>query len=161
VFGVKAEWARTYPDDLRAALRALIRASAWADDPANRPALVELLTRPEHVGAPTEAIAWALESEIVFHANAAGLPRREHALWFLSQMARWGQIDGTQDLAAVADAVYRPDLFHAAAGSLGPVKGTGLIVAKAAPASLFDGLPFDPDRCTDYAASFPIRRLRP
>lgn len=164
VFGVKAEWARTYPDELRAALRALIRASAWADDPAHREALVELLARPEHIGAPAEAIAWALESEIVFHANAAGLPRREHALWFLSQMARWGQIEGAQDFAAIADAVYRPDLFHAAAGSLGPVIDAAMTFAGAAktgPAALFDGLSFDPDRPSAYAASFQISRLKP
>jgi len=164
VFGVKTEWAQTYPDELRAALRALIRASAWADDPGNRETLVELLARPEHVGAPAEAIAWALESEIVFHANAAGLPRREHALWFLSQMARWGQIDRGQDLAAVADLVYRPDLFHAAAGSLGPVIDAAMTFAGAAktgPAALFDGLPFDPARAADYAAAFAIGRSKP
>ena len=164
VFGVKAEWARTYPDELRAALRALIRASAWADDPANRETLVELLARPEHIGAPAEAIAWALESEIVFHADAAGLPRREHALWFLSQMARWGQVTGVQDFGAVADAVYRPDLFHAAAGSLGPIIDAAMTFAGAArtdPAALFDGLSFDPERPSDYAAGFRIGRLKP
>lgn len=162
VFGVKVEWAQTYPGELRAALRALIRASAWADEPTNREALVDLLARPEHIGAPPAAIALALGSEIIFHAGAAGLPRREHALWFLSQMARWGQIAHARDLGAVADAVYRPDLFQSASASLGPVVGPAVTNAAGADhAALFDGLAFDPDRPLDYAAGFEISRLQP
>ncbi len=162
VFGVKAEWAATYPDELRAALRAIIRASAWADDPAHRQALVELLALPEHIGAPAEAIAWALADEIVFHDGAAGLPRREHALWFLSQMARWGQVEVNQDFGRIADMVYRPDLFQAAAISLGPViepAGTFAEAANVPSMVLFDGLEFSPEAAGLYAAGFPITRL--
>ena len=163
VFGVKAQWAATHPDELRAALRAIIRASAWADDPAHRQTLVELLALPEHIGAPAEAIAWALEDEIVFHQGAAGLPRREHALWFLSQMARWGQVEVQQDLGRAADLVYRPDLFQAAAISLGPVIEPAAAFAEAANAPsmvLFDGLEFSPEAAGLYAAAFPITRLK-
>ncbi|WP_421736420.1 CmpA/NrtA family ABC transporter substrate-binding protein [Caulobacter sp.] len=162
VFGVKAQWAATYPDELRAALRAIIRASAWADDPAHRQTLVELLALPEHIGAPAEAIAWALEDEIVFHDGAAGLPRREHALWFLSQMARWGQVEVNQDFGRIADMVYRPDLFQAAAISLGPVIEPAGAFAEAANVPsmvLFDGLEFSPEAAGLYAAGFPITRL--
>jgi NitT/TauT family transport system ATP-binding protein/nitrate/nitrite transport system substrate-binding protein len=157
VFGVKADWASAYPDELRSALRALIRASTWADDPANRSELIDLLGRPDHVGASSRALAWALEDEIVFHADAAGRPRREHALWFLSQMARWGQIDLQRDLQAVADAVYRPDLFSAAAASLGPVLDAAMVFEDAAPTSpavLFDGVPFDPADVAGYVSRF-------
>ena len=139
VFGVTADWALGHGDELRAALRALIRAAAWADDPANHGELVTLLARPEHVGADPAAIARALEGEIVFHRDAAGLPRRDHALWFLSQMARWGQVSADLDLEAVADQVYRADLFRAAALSLGPVLEPALVFPDAAPAALFDG----------------------
>lgn len=143
VLGVTAGWARRRPDELRATLRALIRAAAWADEPGNHAELVALLARPEHVGADPDAIARALRSEIVFHRDAAGLPRREHALWFLSQMARWGQVGAGADLDAVADRVYRPDLFREAALSLGPVLEPALAFADAAPTDLpplYDGL---------------------
>ncbi|PHY14264.1 thiamine biosynthesis protein [Caulobacter sp. B11] len=163
VFGVKALWAETYPDELRAALRAMIRASAWADDPANRESLVALLSRPEHIGAPAEAIDWALRDEIVFHDGAAGLPRREHALWFLSQMVRWGQVEAEHDLGSAANQVYRPDLFRAAATSLGPTIAPEMAFADAAkgPAmTLFDGLEFTPEAAALYAACFPITRVK-
>lgn len=161
VLGVTARLARERPDDLRAALRAVIRGAAWADDPGNREALIALLAAPDLVGAPAAAIARALEREIVFHRNAAGLPRREHALWFLSQMTRWGQIGAEHDLRALADRVYRPDLYRQAALSLGGTLGSGLALDAGDPAEarLFDGRPFDPEAARAYAASFPISRV--
>lgn len=160
VFGVTAAWADSHGDELRAALRALIRASAWADEPGNHAELVALLSRPDHVGVEPEVVARALKSEIVFHRDAAGLPRREHALWFLSQMVRWGQVGADLDLAAVAYRVYRPDLFREAALSLGPVLDPAQVFADAAPpaSALFDGAPFDPADARGYAASFAVGR---
>jgi ABC-type nitrate/sulfonate/bicarbonate transport system substrate-binding protein len=161
VLGTKAAWAQAYPDELRALLRALIRAAIWADDQVNRPELVGLLVRPEHVGASAEAIGRALEDEIVFHAGAAGRPRREHALWFLSQMARWGQVDSRLDFDAIADGVYRPDLFGAAATSLGPILDATLVFEDASvtrSAALFDGVAFDPADVAAYASRFSIGR---
>ncbi|SFJ35537.1 CmpA/NrtA family ABC transporter substrate-binding protein [Caulobacter sp. UNC279MFTsu5.1] len=160
VFGVTAAWAEGHGDELRAALRALIRASAWADEPGNHAELVALLSRPDHVGVEPEVLARALKSEIVFHRDAAGLPRREHALWFLSQMVRWGQVGPDLDLAAIADRVYRPDLFREAARSLGPVLEPAQVFADAAPpaSALFDGAPFDPADVRGYAASFAVGR---
>lgn len=162
VFGVTEAWAHHYPDELRAALRALIRASAWADDAANREDLIALLARPEHVGVAPEALARALTDEIVFHRNAAGLPRREHALWFLSQMVRWGQVPAGADLDAAADAVYRPDMFRAAALSAGPMLDPAQVFADAPGelAPLFAGPVFDSERAGPYAAAFSIGRAR-
>lgn len=161
VFGLTAAWADAHPDELRAALRALIQASAWADEPGNHAELVALLARPDHVGVDPEAVARALKAEIVFHRDAAGLPRREHALWFLSQMLRWGQVGAEVDLEAVADRVYRPDLFRAAALSLGPVLEPAMVFEDAvAPASaLFDGVAFDAADVRGYAASFAVGRV--
>lgn len=160
VFGITSDWAQRRPDELRAALRALIRASAWADEPGNHAELVALLSRPDHVGVEPELLARALKQEIVFHRDAAGLPRREHALWFLSQMVRWGQVKPDLDLGAVADRVYRPDLFREAALSLGPVLDPAMVFADVptSPVTLFDGGPFDPANARAYAADFPISR---
>nr|WP_272886712.1 CmpA/NrtA family ABC transporter substrate-binding protein [Phenylobacterium aquaticum] len=158
VFGMTRAWAEDHPDTLQAALRALILAAAWADAPAHRQELVALLARPEHVGADPQAIAWALEGEIVFHAGDAGFPWRSHAAWFLSQMARWGQIAPDLDLMATAAQVYRPDLYRQAAESLGlasPVEDARI----EGPKAFFDGQVFDPAAAGAYARSFPIGRL--
>ncbi|PVM88032.1 CmpA/NrtA family ABC transporter substrate-binding protein [Caulobacter radicis] len=162
VFGVTEAWAHHYPDELRAALRALIRASAWADDAVNREDLIALLARPEHVGVAPEALARALTDEIVFHRDGAGVPRREHALWFLSQMVRWGQVSAGADLEAAADAVYRPDMFRAAALSAGPMLDPAQVFADAPGdlAPLFAGPAFDSDHAGPYATAFSIGRAR-
>lgn len=161
VFGTTEAWAHRHPGELRAVLRALIRASAWADEPGNHAELVALLARPEHVGVDPEALARALKSEIVFHRDAAGLPRREHALWFLSQMVRWGQVEPDLDLETVADRVYRPDLFRAAALSLGPVLEPSMVFEDAAPvaAALYEGPAFDASDARGYAAAFTLGRV--
>lgn len=162
VLGVTADLAAHRPDELRACLRAVMRAAAWADDPENRETLIELLARPDRVGASLASIARALDSEIVFHRDAAGLPRREHGLWFLSQMTRWGQIDADRDLQTLVDRVYRPDFYRQAALSLGPILEPALAFADAAgpaQARLFDGRTFDPQAARAYAAGFAISRM--
>jgi NitT/TauT family transport system ATP-binding protein/nitrate/nitrite transport system substrate-binding protein len=161
VLGVTAAWAQRHPDALQAMLRALIRAALWADEPDNRDALAKMLARPEYVGAPVAELRRALvEPEafaLRFHAEDAGYPRRLHALWLLSQMRRWGQIDESVDVYAAAEQVYRPDLYLEAVGAVGaPTRGRLLDVEPLKP--MFDGRAFDPSRFDDYLESFPLRR---
>lgn len=187
VLGVTQTWANAHPQALQALIRALSRAAAWADTPANRPALAGLLARPEFVGEPEAMIAQSLAppadggdeprplADIVFHRHAAGFPWRSHALWFLSQMLRWGQIGPEIDLQAVATSVYRPDLFRSAIQPLGePVPtgdrkregahadpwrlkdATGPILM--APDVFLDGRVFDPEKPVAYARDFEIGR---
>lgn len=161
VLGVSGSLASQKPDELRALLRSIIRGAAWADAPENRDALIAHLAGPDRIEAAPMAIARALEHELVFHRDAAGLPRREHGLWFLSQMIRWGQIDADRDLEAIVDQVYRPDLYRDAALSLGPVLEPALVFPDAVEpgeARLFDGVTFDPAEARAYAERFAIGR---
>lgn len=161
VLGVSGSLAGQKPDELRALLRAIIRGAAWADAPENREALIAHLAGPDRIEATPMAIARALQHELVFHRDAAGLPRREHGLWFLSQMIRWGQIDADRDLEAIVDQVYRPDLYRDAALSLGPVLEPALVFPDAVEpveTRLFDGVTFDPAAARAYAERFAIGR---
>jgi NitT/TauT family transport system ATP-binding protein/nitrate/nitrite transport system substrate-binding protein len=161
VLGVTAAWAERRPNTLQALLRALIRAALWADQPDNREALAGMLARPEYVGAPVADLRRALDPPepfaLRFHAEDAGYPRRAHALWLLSQMRRWGQIDPQVDVQAAAGRVYRPELYLEAAGAVGaPTRGRLIDAQPLEP--LFDGRAFDPARFEDYLGSFPLRR---
>jgi NitT/TauT family transport system ATP-binding protein/nitrate/nitrite transport system substrate-binding protein len=118
VLGVKAEWASRNPEALQALLRALLKAAAWADDPENRGQLAKLLAGPDYVDAPASSIARSLPTT-TFHRNAAGAPLPVHAGWQLSQMMRWGQAPREIDIRAVAERVYRLDLYNQAAADLG------------------------------------------
>jgi nitrate/nitrite transport system substrate-binding protein len=193
VFGVTEAWAERHPATLRALLRAMIRAAAWADDPANRPELAAILSHARYVDAPEAVVASSLVGSppyaagqpgpggldyIIYHRYAAGFPWRSHAIWFLTQMLRWGQIPPGVDIAAIAEAVYRPDLYRAAAAELGEpaplvdekvegmhVQPWTLDEATApiamAPDMFFDGRRFDAAQPERYVKGFEIARGKP
>jgi nitrate/nitrite transport system substrate-binding protein len=189
VFGVTRRWAERHPTSLRALVRAILRAAAWADDMSHRGELAALLARPEYVGAPEAALRLSLlggrelgrggpasdtADYLVFHRYAASFPWRSHAMWFLTQMIRWGQAPRTADFAAAA-AVYDPEVFRQAAAELGapaPLADSKLEGAHAAPwtlteatgpiamsADLFlEGPPFDPSAPLAYVDALPLSR---
>lgn len=121
---VRAGWAEAEPLTLAALLRALLRAARFCDAPENAPALAQLLSQTRYVGVDAEAIRPFLPGgpdglPSIFFASAATFPWRSHARWFLRQMARWGYLPPDVDETATAGAVYRPDLYRAAAADIG------------------------------------------
>ncbi len=134
VFGITKEFADANPNTTKAVVKALIRAAIWLDenDNANREAAVEILSRPEYVGADYEVIANSMtgffefekgdrrpapDFNVFFRYNAT-YPFYSDAVWYLTQMRRWGQIpemkpDSWYD--EVAKSVYRPDIYLEAA----------------------------------------------
>ena len=161
VLGLSEAFAAQNPETVQAMLRATIRAAMWADEPSNVDALAVMLAREDYVNAPAPQMRRALaEPELFafrFHGEDAGYPRRAHALWLLSQMRRWGQIDEGVDVTAAALKVYRPDLYLQAATAVGaPTRGASLDAEPLKP--MFDGRVFDPAKVEDYLAQFPVRR---
>ncbi|WP_422022029.1 CmpA/NrtA family ABC transporter substrate-binding protein [Pyruvatibacter mobilis] len=137
VFGITAEFAEKYPNTTTALTKALIRAAIWLDenDNANRMEAVEILSRSEYVGADAEVIANSMTGTFeyekgdkrdipdfnVFFRYYATYPYYSDAVWYLTQMRRWGQITDTKPdewYAEVASKVYRPDLYLKAARAL-------------------------------------------
>ena len=57
-----------YPNTTKAVVKALIRAAMWLDenDNANRPEAVEILSRPEYVGADYDVIANSMTGTFEF-----------------------------------------------------------------------------------------------
>lgn len=134
---VRADWAERAPATLIAVMRALLRAGQRCDDPANAPDLANLLAQPRFVGVEPALIAASLPGgageevdRSVFASHGAAVPWPAHARWFAAQMARWGAMP--EDAAARAEAIYRPDLYAAAADTLGmampDVTATGAFV---------------------------------
>ena len=128
------------------------------------------------VGETIQNIRTSLDY-LIYHRYAASFPWRSHAVWFLTQMLRWGQIDGSVDISAVADAVYRPDLFRLAAADLGEaaplvdekVEGAhpddwrldeATSPIRMGPDLFFDGRLFDAAQPAKYARAFALGRAR-
>jgi nitrate/nitrite transport system substrate-binding protein len=101
----------------------------------------------------------------LFFNQGASYPYYSDAIWFLTQMRRWGQITEDKPDAwylETAKAVYRPDLYMAAAKSL---VADGKATADAFPEkdgfrtyskAGIDGITFDARKPSAYIASFKI-----
>ncbi|MCL9777195.1 CmpA/NrtA family ABC transporter substrate-binding protein [Vibrio methylphosphonaticus] len=137
VFGITAEFAEKYPNTTIRLTRALIRAAKWLDENnnANRPEAVKILSQSNYVGADYEVIANSMtgffeyekgdkrdvpDFNVFFRYNAT-YPYYSDAIWYLTQMRRWGQISEDKSdewYKETAAKVYRPDIYIKAAQSL-------------------------------------------
>jgi len=182
VLGMRADWARQNGTAVSRLVRALYRAAEWCGSSENHGALAHILARPEYIGQPAALIARALDGSILEgeagagrarffdpFSNAATFPWQSHALWFYSQMVRWGQVRHTPANAETARRCYRPDLYRAALQPLsvaipaanakveGALRTTEPVGAtsgtlRLGPDGFFDGRIFDPDRLDAYLA---------
>lgn len=137
VFGVSKAWAEKNPQTHIAVVKAMIRAAKWLDDNnnANRPEAVKILSQPNYVGADYNVIANSMTGTFeyekgdkrdvpdfnVFFRHNATFPYYSDAIWYLTQMRRWGQIPEYKDDAwymETAKKVYRPEIYAAAAKAL-------------------------------------------
>ncbi|MGE0409535.1 MAG: CmpA/NrtA family ABC transporter substrate-binding protein [Amphiplicatus sp.] len=182
VFGVSAAWAAENPNTHLAVVKALIRAAIWLDENnnANRKEAVEILSRSEYVGADAEVIAASMTGTFeyekgdkravpdfnVFFRYNATYPYYSDAIWYLTQMRRWGQIPESKPdnwYMETAKKVYRPDIYMKAAELLiaeGKVKKAdfpfGTDGFKGPQKEFIDGVVFDGKKPNDYLAKFAI-----
>ncbi|MBY6067954.1 ABC transporter substrate-binding protein [Leisingera aquaemixtae] len=184
VFGITAEFAEENPNTTLAVVKALIRAAMWLDenDNANRPEAVEILSRPDYVGADYDVIANSMTGTFeyekgdkrdvpdfnVFFRYNATYPFYSDAVWYLTQMRRWGQIaepkpDSWYD--EVARSVYKPEIYLEAAQMLVdeglanpgdfPWDSDGYKAPTPAE-DIIDAIPFDGKAPNAYIDSLPI-----
>ncbi|PVY77329.1 nitrate/nitrite transport system substrate-binding protein [Tamilnaduibacter salinus] len=184
VYGVTRQWAEENPNTHLRLLRAMLRAAHWLDknDNANREEAAKLLARPNYVGADEEVIANSMTGTFeyeqgdvrevpdfnVFFRDYATYPYPSDAIWYLSQMRRWGQIaepKSDQWYMETAKKVYRADIYEKAAKSL---IADGTLPASAFPdmdkdnivrprqGELIDGVPFTPKSPNAYIDRFEI-----
>lgn len=184
VFGVSKDWADKYPQTHIAVVKAMIRAAKWLDanNNANRPEAVKILSKPYYVGADEEVIANSMTGTFeyekgdkrpvpdfnVFFRYNATYPYYSDAIWYLTQMRRWGQIaDHKPDswYMETAKKVYRPDIYRAAAEEL---IADGVMQASEFPnfakesgfkppqKEFIDGVTYDGTKPNDYLGKFKI-----
>ncbi len=184
VFGVSKEWADKYPNTHLAVIKAMIRAAKWLDEGGliNRKEAAKIMSRPEYVGADYEVIANSMTGTFeyekgdkrsvpdfnVFFRYYATYPYYSDAVWYLSQMRRWGQIAEQKPddwYMQTAKKVYRPDIYAQAAKLLiaeGKMKAedfpdfateTGF---RPPQTEFIDGITFDGTKPNAYLEKFPI-----
>jgi nitrate/nitrite transport system substrate-binding protein len=183
ILGVSKEWAEKNPKTHVAVVKALIRASMWLDEDngKNRAEAVKILAQSKYVGADEAVIANSMTGTFeyekgdkrklpdfnVFFRNNATYPYYSGAVWYLTQMRRWGQINEFKDDAwymETAKKILKPDVYMAAADALisdnkakaadFPAKTeTGF---KAPQSYFIDKVAFDGTKPNDYLSKFAI-----
>jgi nitrate/nitrite transport system substrate-binding protein len=184
VFGVTQVWAEKNPNTHVRVVKALIRAGYWldAENNKNRMEAVKIISKPNYVGADEKVIAnsmtgtfeyekgdkRAAEDFNVFFRYHATYPYYSDAIWYLTQMRRWGQIPESKPdswYMEMAKKVYRPDIYAAAAKELiaeGKLKAsdfpdfakeTGF---KGPQQGFIDGVVFDGSKPNEYLGKFKI-----
>ena len=184
VFGVSKAWAEKHPNTHKAVVKALIRAAMWLDQGGleNRKEASKIMSRPEYVGADYEVIANSMTGTFeyekgdkrslpdfnVFFRYNATYPYYSDAVWYLTQMRRWGQISEYKSddwYMEMAKKVYRPDIYAKAAKEL---IAEGRAMASDFPdfdkesgfrppqSEFIDDITFDGTRPNDYLKKFKI-----
>tara|TARA_R110000787_G_scaffold97889_6_gene201702 strand:- start:30 stop:1469 length:1440 start_codon:yes stop_codon:yes gene_type:complete len=184
VFGIREDFAQKYPNTTLAMTKAMIRAAYWLDENnnANRGEAVEILSRPAYVGADEKVIANSMTGTFeyekgdtrpvpdfnVFFRYNATYPYYSDAIWYLTQMRRWGQIAEAKPdswYMETAKKVYRPDLYAAAAKALieeGKMKASDFpdfdseSGFKPATSEFLDEVTYDGSKPNDYLKSLTI-----
>jgi len=179
VFVMTKQFMEKYPNTSVAVTKALIRAGKWLDEPGNRQEAVEILSKPGYVGAPVNVLANSMTGTFefekgdkrempdfnVFYKYNATYPFYSDAVWFLTQMRRWGQIPEAKSAdwyASKAKEVYRPDVWLKAAKLLvaeGKIPASDIPTTdgyKPATEDFIDGNKYDGKDPIGYINSFKI-----
>lgn len=185
VLGVTADWAKANPNTHIKLIKALLRAGYWLDQNhnANRVAAAKMISQPHYVGADLSILSRSMTGTFefeqgktsqqqdfnVFFRYHATYPFYADAIWYLTQMRRWGQIAKAQDDAwymQQAQQVFQPEPYQQAAAELiaeGKLKATDFVDFKTASlarpgkeSSFIDGKAFDPSQPNAYLQQFAI-----
>ena len=184
VFGVTKAFADQYPNTHIHLVKALIRAAYWLDanNNANRSEAVDIIARPNYVGADAKVIANSMTGTFeyekgdkrpasdfnVFFRHNATYPYYSDAIWYMTQMRRWGQIAEAKPdswYAEMAKKVYRPDVYALAAKELiaeGKMKASDFpdfaseSGYKPVDNHFIDGVPYDGHTPNAYLQQFTI-----
>lgn len=191
VFAVTRQWAQTNPASHQSLLKALLKSCEWLEKTENRKEACEILSQGRYVNAPADILEGSmlgsfktspdkepvqLPDFINFNKYQANFPWRSHAIWFLSQMVRWGQVEKPIDFQKVANETYLPELYREAAKALdietpsvdfkteGAHEGSWTLEAdnrqfEMGPDQFFDGASFNPKEPVAYLNSQKVAHL--
>jgi nitrate/nitrite transport system substrate-binding protein len=165
-----AEFADKNPKTVKAVLKALNEASIWLDDLKNRPEQCQIVSKATYINCPPELILGRMLGKydygdgrtkqdpnyMIFHDRNCNYPQPKYAVWWLTQLKRWGMLNGPVDYKGVAAQVMRPELYEEAMKEIGYKHGG----KDDKPETLFDGKTFDPAKAEAYATSFDVNSLK-
>ncbi len=117
------------PDVLMDVMGAILKASKWLDDLANRKQAAQTIGAASYVNAPPSEIEGRLLGQYnlgpgippktytddymtFYRGGQVNAPRRGHAIWFMSQYRRFGLLKDNPPFQEIADQLYLRDLYE-------------------------------------------------
>lgn len=165
------EYTAKNPKTVKAVLKALHEASVWLDKMENREEQANIVSAATYINCPPETILGRLQGKylmgdgrkfkdpnyMIFSDRNCNYPQAKYAKWWLTQLRRWGFVEGAPDYEGVAKQVMRSDIYEEAMKEIGYVHGGVDTSAE----TLFDGVKFDPTADLEaYAASFAVKTIK-
>ena len=115
-FACSKEFAVTNPNTYGALLRAIVDATQYSSDPSNRKEISKAIAPKNYLNQPVPVIQQVLTG---YYADGLGeikndparidfdpFPWHSMAVWILTQMKRWGYIEGDVNYNKIAEEVY-------------------------------------------------------
>ncbi|MEN3163373.1 CmpA/NrtA family ABC transporter substrate-binding protein [Tistrella mobilis] len=162
-FACSKAFAEEMPNTYGALVMALLEATSYAADPANRKEISAAIAPANYLNQPVPVIEQVLTGrfadglgqvqDVPDRIDFDPFPWHSMGVWILTQMKRWGYISGEIDYRGIAEQVYL------AAETGARMKELGLTPPEATyePHTIM-GKTFDPADPEGYLASFAIRR---
>lgn len=161
-FSASRQFVTENPNTYRALLMAILDATSYARDLGNRKEIAAAIAPANYLNQPVTVVEQVLTGT---YADGLGqvkkdphridfdpFPYETFAVWILTQMKRWGQIQGDVDYASVAREVFL------ATDAARLMKELDMSVPSAEKEVVVMGKRFDPTAPQAYVDSFQIRR---
>ncbi len=162
-FAVSQEFATKNPNTYKALFKSIVDATYFSSKPENRKDIAKAIAPKNYLNQPQIVLEQVLTGTYVNGTTGISkepdridfdpMPWNSMAKWIMSQMVRWGQIEGNVDFDAIAKQVYLEGECADMIESLG-------YQPKLASLDKFSimGKEFDPNDPLGYAKSFAITR---
>ena len=165
-FAAKREFAEKAPNTFKALLLAIVDATQFAHDKANRKQIAAAIAPKNFLNQPVEVVEQVLTGvfpdglgqirNVPDRIDFDPFPYHSMAVWILTQMKRWGYVKGDVNYKKVAEDVFL------AAGTRDAMKALGYKPpdTNSVKHTFAHGRTklFDPDKPEDYLKTFAIRR---
>ncbi len=181
IFGMRKDFTEKYPNTTLALVKAILRAEMWLDEDngKNRQEAARIFSKAEYIGADYDVIVGPVTGVYqyekgdtrplpefnIYFKNDASYPYYSDAVWYLTQMRRWGQINEPKTDAWYHETVkkiYKPDIWLKAADELvkeGKLSESDIPKTdgfRASSGDFIDGVVFDGQKPNEYLGKFKI-----
>jgi len=160
---VTEKFIKENPNAYGAMFRAVVRATEFADKPANRPKVAELLATVNYLNQPKTVLEQVLVGRyadglgnIVTVDDRIGFqafPYESTAIWLLTQLRRWNMVPADFNYSEIARTVFLSTDAAKRMRDMGLTPPASPMLKHA-----ILGKEFDPTKPDDYLKSFAIRR---